>query len=204
MPYTYDNTTGQYFDGDRVVPPVEQLRAIEKVIDDTKLRLAVLGQRRAEGTMPTLDWRIAVQNELKRAHIAAALVAHGGVNNLDPSTRGFVGSRLRTQYDFLSRLALDTGPGNFDGRAMTRLAMYASAAHNTYEAIRRRDAQTRGQAFERNLIDPAAAHCGECVDLTGRGWVPVGTLPEPGSRTCLTNCRCSLEYSVDQPVGATA
>ena len=45
--------------------------ALDRIVANTQDRLAVLGQRRAEG-MDTLAWRLQTQQVLKDAHIGAA------------------------------------------------------------------------------------------------------------------------------------
>jgi hypothetical protein len=33
-----------------------------------------------------------------------------------------------------------------------------------------------------------------CIEEAQKGWQPIGTLSVVGSRTCLSNCRCSFSY----------
>jgi hypothetical protein len=173
--------------------------ALDELVAATQDRLAVLGQRRADG-MNTLDWRIAVQSVLKDAHITAAGVAKGGYENLDKSTTGFVGARLREQYGFLSGLALDTAPGDFNGQAMARLSQYgAGAVRGTASAVTRRDAGDGAQ--ERNVLG-GGNNCDECPSLSELGWVEAGSLPEIGERECHGNCSCEIEVRETADVGA--
>jgi hypothetical protein len=174
---------------------------IDLLVLATQEHLAVIGQRRAGGAIDTLAFRIQVQQVLKDSHLTAAALARGGFDNLDRSTLGFVGSRLREQYSFLSGLALDTRPGDFDGRAMARLAQYGNGAvRGTASAVRRRDAGTEAQ--EQNVLGGGAASCDECIALSDQGPVPIGTLPEIGSRTCCGNCNCSIEIVAAAEIGA--
>ena len=55
--------------------------ALDTIVAHTQARLAVLGQRRAEG-LDTLTWRLQVQGVLTDAHIGAAALSKGGVENL--------------------------------------------------------------------------------------------------------------------------
>lgn len=172
---------------------------LDLLVTATQSRLAVLGQRRAEG-MTTAEWRLAVQGALKDSHIAAAALARGGWENLDKSTLGFVGSRLRSEYAHLSGLALDTRPGDFDGRALARLAQYGGGAvRGTESAVRRRDAGA--EAEERNVLGSSNS-CEECPGLSDLGWQPIGTLPEIGSRECRGNCSCTIEVRTAVGEGA--
>lgn len=174
--------------------------ALDKIVAATQDRLAVLGQRRAEG-MNTLDWRVATQQVLKDAHLGAAALSRGGFDKLSKSDLGAVGARLRFQYDRLSVLALDTAPGAFGAQAMARLAMYGSAPRGTFYDVTRRTAQADGEQETRNALG-AADHCAECEAETARGWVPADEMSLPGERQCLSRCACDLEFR-PAAVGAT-
>ena len=168
-----------------VAPPT----VLARLVTATQDRLAVLGQRRAEG-MNTAEWRLAVQGVLKDSHIASAALSKGGFENLTKQDLGFIGSRLRGQYDFLSKFALDTRPGAFDGRDMARLAQYGNGAvRGTGSAILRRE---NADGEELNVTSGGAS-CDECSALEAQGWVAAGSLPEIGERTCAGNCNCSIE-----------
>jgi hypothetical protein len=115
---------------------------------------------------------------------------------MSQSDWGWTGQQLRQQYGFLRNFAQDIAAGKqpMDGRVVARAAMYAEAARGTMRGMQRRQAQLVGKQQERNILGVSDRHCGECVDCSGRGWVPIGTLPTPGSRTCLSNCHCRLDY----------
>jgi hypothetical protein len=201
--WTFDPTTGRYADGrGALVPAARVTAALDRVIADTQAQLAVLGQRRAEG-MNTAEWRLAVQGVLKQGHVTAGALAHGGLDQLDPSTRGFLGARLRGQYSYLSGLALDTAPGDFSGADMARLGQYAGALRGTYSGVWRRDAEGRGEDQEKNELG-GANNCEECPALSDQGWVPLGSLPEIGSRACHGNCSCAIQTRAAVDAGVEA
>ena len=166
--------------------------ALDRIVANTQDRLAVLGQRRAEG-MDTLAWRLQTQQVLKDAHIGAAALSKGGFEHLTRSDLGVIGARLRFQYDRLAVLGLDTAPGTFGGQAMARLAMYGAAARGTFQAMNQRSALAEGLAQCRNVLS-AVESCDACLSETARGWVPSAEMSLPGERTCLANCQCSLEF----------
>jgi hypothetical protein len=203
--WTFDPTTGRYADGrGALVPAARVTAALDRVIADTQTQLAVLGQRRAEG-MNTAEWRLAVQGVLKQGHVTAGALAHGGLDQLDPSTRGFIGARLRSQYSYLSGLALDTAPGDFSGADMARLGQYGNAAiRGTFSGVMRRDAEGRGEDEERNVLGGSSASCEECIALADAGWVPLGSTPELGSRTCAGNDNCVIETRSAAAAGVEA
>lgn len=167
---------------------------LEQLVSATQARLAVLGQARADGTIDGLTFRGQVQGVLKDAHITSAALARGGFENLDRSTTGFVGARLRSEYSHLAVLVLDTNLDGFDGRAAARLAQYGNGAiRGTESAVRRRDAVAAGHDQERNVTSGGVASCDQCLALAALGWVEAGTIPEIGSRTCAGNDACTIE-----------
>jgi hypothetical protein len=165
---------------------------LDALVAATQDRLAVLGQRRALG-MATAEWRLEVQNVLKQAHIAAAALGVGGWDALDRGTTGLVGSRLRGQYDYLAQFALQVPGGDtFGPQALARLAQYGEGAvRGTASAVARRGAAAGSQ--ERNISRGSVRACDQCQGLSALGLVPLGTLPEVGTRTCAGNCRCVIE-----------
>jgi hypothetical protein len=165
---------------------------LDKIVAATQDRLAVLGQRRAEG-MDTLAWRLQTQAVLKDSHIAAAALARGGFDNLTKADYGVIGSRLRFQYDRLAVLGLDTAPGAFGARDMARLAMYGAAARGTAADMTHRGAVAEGAAECQNVLGGGES-CDECLAETARGWVAADDMSLPGERTCLSNCQCTLDY----------
>jgi hypothetical protein len=68
---------------------------------------------------------------------------------------------------------------------------YAQAGAVTYEAIQAREAASRGQTEERNVLH-AAESCSQCRTLAAAGWVALGTLPPVGARICRGQCRCTI------------
>lgn len=168
--------------------------ALAEIVDATTGRLAVLTRQRLDGTLDTLGWRSALQQELRSAHVAATALAHGGLPALGPRERGWVGGQLRAQYDYLSGFALDLAQGTLsDAQALARAALYAEATHGTYSAAHQRVQVAAGMTEARNVLG-AAQHCSECPSLSARGWVPVQSMPPPGARACGPRCRCALEY----------
>lgn len=107
-----------------------------------------------------------------------------------------------------------------EAQAINRVGMYGQAGYQTFEEVRRNSHKravappepvtpggappsAKGTALfieERNILDPLAEHCKDgdytlgCVEVTASGWQPIGTLPEPGTRTCVSRCRCFMQY----------
>jgi hypothetical protein len=204
MAYTWDGRRGRYLDDGDLVPADAVRAALRTVVTDSADRLAVLAERFRDGRLDVIAWREAVRQELRTSYGVAASLAQGGVRQMGPSERGVLSGVLREQYGWLDQFALDATTGRVDPQSdafLARARLYAGQAHQTYEVFARRGAEGRGHTQERNVLG-TADHCAECQALTARGWVPLGSLPLPGSRTCLGNCACTLETGAGAEVAA--
>ncbi len=183
------------------------LDARGNVVPDTTIRKAVEGftrlagahmreytQALQAGTITVEQWRALMRRDVKLAHSAAAIIAHGGREQMTPSDWGWVGQRVRQQYEYLTRFAngLVAREIPLDGRVVRRAGLYAESAKLTFEAMRSRDAQAAGFDQERNILGKNERHCKECPILADAGWVPAGSLPPIGERECRLGCRCVI------------
>lgn len=152
------------------------------------------------GSLSLDGWYAAMRQSVKLVHMWAAAAAKGGWAQLSPTDYGTVGGLVRFHYGRLSAFAEQIAARlPLDGRAEVRVKMYAQAARNTYHGIELGVVTQAGYTQERNILDPAAESCAECIELTALDWVPVGTNPRPGNRLCLVGCRCRLEFRIPPP-----
>jgi hypothetical protein len=94
-----------------------------------------------------------------------------------------------------------------------RSGLYAAATNTTYEATKR-NSHVRAKSpdgkplflFERSILSDAVLdHCYDtehtegCVEAAAAGWVPIGTLPLPGLRTCRMACVCEMRHTLVPP-----
>lgn len=177
--------------------PHEARAGVEAVIVVAAERMKASSEAFRAGKSSAADWSRAHLAQIKAVHIAAALAAYGGRSAMTPAKWGVVGQIIRREYGYSKLFLLDVleGRQRQNGRMDARAAMYASAARSTYTAITRREAYDSGMRYERNELGPTDASCRECLQQTALGWVPLGTLSQPGTRTCLAHCRCSLSFS---------
>jgi hypothetical protein len=192
--HTWDADVGQYRTAaGRLVPEVTVRAAVERIVGATEDRVLTLTRQRLTGGLDTLGWRTAIQTELRSAHVAATALARGGLGNLTAAERGWVGSRLRGEYTYLSGFALELGTLS-DAQALARARQYAHGVQGTYYAARQRERQAAGYGAERRVLG-AARHCADCIAHAGQGWQPIGTLPPPGQACqCRSRCRCVMEF----------
>lgn len=85
-----------------------------------------------------------------------------------------------------------------DGRFVNRAKMYAQAGRHTYEETRRSDMMTAGMTEARS-IRHSGDSCYGCKTQAAIGWQPILQLVPIGTRDCLRNCKCTVQYRKFNP-----
>jgi len=194
--FVWDERIARFRDArGRLVREADVRAALDRTIAAADDRLGALADALRSRTIPVREWERRMREVVKDAHLRATMAGRGGVLQLTAADYGRVGAECRRQYALLRRFrrAIEQGEQPLDGRFLRRMRMYADAARRTYHDVEAREKVRRGYGEYRNVLG-AADHCGGCLAATARGWVPVGTLPPIGSRTCLASCRCSFAY----------
>ncbi|HSW63417.1 MAG TPA: hypothetical protein VLH56_08915 [Dissulfurispiraceae bacterium] len=153
------------------------------------------------GDITLREWHLGMERTIKNIHVASAAAARGGWAQMSKSDWGWVGQRVRFQYEKLDAFArqIEAGTVKLNGRFLARADMYGQAGRATFEEMRRRYGRIFKDAVrERRVLSPIADHCtaGQrpgCMDLAARGWQSIGVLPPIGAATCLTHCKCRWE-----------
>lgn len=200
-PYTYDPKTGRYRGAaGRFVRGAQVKDYTLAVFDRAAGNARVLAQQLQRGEISLAEWQLAMRDEVKRTTLTAAAAANGGWSNLSPADYGRVGRWLaqgprggRGQYAYLADFARQIGEGlPLDGRFVRRAEMYARQANAFYERERARAREIMGYDEIRNLRHSRDS-CAGCVSETAKGWQKVTGYRYPGSRDCLSSCRCSSQ-----------
>lgn len=210
MNYTWDSEKRLYLDASGAVVPEEKVRSW---IDDFAAALALLFMGRARNVLETLieieinatafrdavaNWNNLTRADLTGGHIAAVVVAYGGFNVIAPENFAIAERETQVQLSFWDNFVAGvlTGAVQFDGSFVSRTGMYADAIYSTYiKAVRQREIKA-GMTEERNILGDAN-HCtgdNSCIKQSQRGWVAIGSLVAVGERTCLSRCRCWLDF----------
>ncbi len=171
-------------------------QAVDEVIASSANLMRAMTEQLQTNAITLADWQAGMMGQMKLLHLGAAMIGRGGRAQMDQSDWGWTGQRLRQQYGYLRAMATEMAIGGtpMDGRLVARAAMYAEAARGTQRGMMGRVAMQNGRDEERNALGASDRSCGECVGCTSQGWVPIGTLTAIGSRTCLSRCKCSMQY----------
>lgn len=194
--FSWSEAAGRYRDRStgRFVPETEVRAGVDALVDHARARVQQAASDLRENRITPAEFQTVLHQTIRDTHIAAAMAAYGGRDAMTPERWGYVGSRIKEQYQYGRRFVSEIINGNqpMNGRLDVRAGMYAEAGRVTYEAVKAREGRRRGFAEERNVLH-AQESCRQCLELAGRGWVEAGTLPPVGSRLCLSRCRCQIE-----------
>lgn len=193
--FRFNPKSGRYHGVDgRFVSNARLRSGVDAAVDLAADRMGGLAAQLRAGDITVERFQAEMYRHVKDVHVANALAAYGGRDQMNPSRWGYVGARVRGEYGFVRRMVDDIISGKqpmtraLDARARS----YANAGRITFEVVQAREAAGRGQAEERNILH-ASESCAECRGLASRGWVARGTLPMVGARTCGRHCRCTVE-----------
>lgn len=204
MSFSWDSTEYQYRDHiGRLVPRPAVRQALDDVLDDVADEIEVVSTELTKASEEEDDddkfawWLHSMQGHIKTANVIAGMLAVGGLSQLTDETRRTTGDRILTQYEFLRDFADEIRDGlTLDERFVGRSKMYGLSGTGTFEELTRRGMKVVGYTEERRHL-ASVRPCTMCISYAGRGWVPIGTLPNIGEEcVCMSNCKCSFEYRI--------
>jgi hypothetical protein len=170
--------------------------AVDTVIDAQTVKMRSLAQSLVNREIALSDWQMQSAALLKALHVALGLAANGGLANTSNADLGYIASRIKEQYKYLNKMALQIRKGEqpLDGTLVARAELYTQAGRALYENVVGRAAVNSGATEERSVLGPAD-HCQDCVGEAAKGWQPIGSLIPIGERQCLANCHCTMQYA---------
>ena len=176
----------------RLVPAEAVTGSLARVMEGLTSEVYAASVARAT---PVDEWALRMAGISATSALVAGAFAAGGWARLDV-VRGDIEAHLSSELSYLDTFADDVAAGRVarDGRFVRRAMLYGAAGWGFYMLLRGREARRRGYGEERNVLDPGAEHCQECVGETDKGWQPLGELIPIGGRQCLSGCRCRMEY----------
>ncbi len=80
------------------------------------------------------------------------------------------------------------------GQTPSRAQMYMESVYATHEnSVGDREADS-GIVSGRRICEEDEASCDECVAAASEDYIPLAEITDIGSLTCLSNCRCTIEF----------
>lgn len=177
----------------RFVPRSAVRATLDVVLDKQMARVRAMSESLASGSTTLPEWRQGMVQAIKTAHLEGVAVARGGWAQLTDDHYQWTGQRVAGQLHYLENFSqqIATGEQAPEGIA-ARAEMYIESGRASHREQERLMGAEQGFTEERNFLGSSRETCSECAGLYGLGWVPIGTLPDVGSRQCLSRCRCSI------------
>lgn len=196
MAFTFDDRAGRYRNGaGRFVSEARVRAVIDDIADAASERLAQASARLLAGDLSLAAWQIEAQQIIRTSHVAAAMLAHGGAEQMSFAKFGAIGPVVKSEYLYLRQFAEQIADGRqpLNGSLTARARQYGQASRAHFERIRTEAQQQRGFQSCRNRLH-AGESCSQCKAESARGWVAIGDLVPVGQRICRAQCKCSVEF----------
>lgn len=179
----------------RIIGQTQMVEKRNEFVEAQKAEVVKLVNRMADRDITWNQWVREMQTVIRQTHMDLLALGSGGRGQVTQKQWDDLAFKtLPTQYDFLKDFSQKILDGDYSRLQVVLYAQqYIGTAAASYDNGRRGASKQAGFTQERNILG-LADHCDQCRDLAGRGWVPIGTLPPPGTRECLGNCRCHLEF----------
>jgi hypothetical protein len=196
MPFVWHEKEGRYRDDKgRWIPKGEVRKALDQTLAALKVESNTLADQLKAGTLDLADWHAAMRKIVKRTHAIGHMAAVGGKARMTPSELGQLGARVKAQYQYLNNFRVEIASGTASLESVAaRARLYIQAGSQTFEAKSTDVAEQVGYTEMRRQLN-ATRSCDSCISYAAAGWVPIGTLPNPGADCeCQSGCKCTVEY----------
>jgi hypothetical protein len=204
-PFVWDAQSRRYIHlASRRYVPYTEIRdqAIEPLIQSSKAAQRALSTRLQTRDSSLVEWQRGMLDQVKQTQVAAALASNGGDSNSSQTDYKKIAALILVLLLLLQGFAndLEEGTQPLNGILLVRSDLYASAARDIFEEVRRHGMAVYFGAVQERRRLGIAEHCHTdrdlegCVELHDLGWVPINTLPRLGQTPCRTNCKCHFQY----------
>jgi hypothetical protein len=198
--YEFDKTSQRYrnLSTGRYLSEATVREITNKRIDQVIKDISVIGNLLANGKISVATWESGTRDALKQLHVQQYLLGIGGQKNMTQRDYGIIGNQLQKQYQYLNGFANDLiNKGMTVRQFEIRLQLYANSSRQAYERGKLESHKKEGFKWERRRRTKTES-CDPCIQYEARGWVAIGTNPEPTQECdCQANCGCYKEYSKD-------
>jgi hypothetical protein len=179
---------------ERRLAPEQSRRLLHGVVAAVRPVVLSVTDALIAGSLRLAGWFRSMRDALVPGYFAGALAV---LDDPDPPPADVAAivAEANRQVGYLGRFRGEiAAAAHLLGPAtLARAAMYGDAPWAVAMNVQRAEKIRDGLKLEYNQLG-ISDHCPDCIAQTLRKWVPIGTLIEPGSRQCLTRCRCWLEY----------
>jgi hypothetical protein len=195
MSFQWNPKTKEYLDSRGKAIPPKQIRSyIEAARANGKAKIQQLAQSYVDGRISLSSFVTQARPLYVGAHSAAAQIGAGGRSQMTSKLNGRLGNLIKFQDKRFKTLWLSLEQGEISKEsAVSRAGNFIESITGSYEAMRQGVMIDGGFKEALNVLG-AERNCDECSSLSGQGFIPIEEMTPIGSRTCLFNCNCEIEF----------
>jgi hypothetical protein len=181
------------------VTDADKVIYMRRVSNEAQLRMRKLTQRVIAGTLLLSGWYVGMRSLMKALYLIGLYLA---VTDPEENADAWFYLLVLPQFVHFDGFYNDLRDGRQfrDGTAMARAGQYGRAGNAFYQNVGLFFASRRGMRQGRRILGPTEDHCHDtnerqgCLELAGKGWIPLGDMVPIGDASCYSNCLCTLEY----------
>jgi hypothetical protein len=176
---------------ERRLSPEQGRRIVRRLIADAGALIRSATDALVAGVLRLGPWFGAMRDALLPRHFAASFAV---LNHPEPPPADLdaIAAESRRQVGYLERFRgeLVTAQQLLSG-ATARATLYAHALWSLAQKVAGAKAKRDGYSFMMNVLGISDS-CGDCLDQTSRGWMPIDDphVISIGDRQCHVNCKC--------------
>jgi hypothetical protein len=197
----WDPIKRRYVDSNgRVLSESEVRAAVDEYVQSVQDGIDSKVAEYAAGTITVAALFAWLDEELTAMHGAAGSIAYGGLDQMGEREWRRIEDKLTEEMLYLHNFKQDVQSGAIAGEEVSpagisaRARMYADAGYSQYAGqVKAREADAGAVGVRRVCLEDEAS-CQECVDLASEDYVPLSEITDIGDATCLSNCRCYMEF----------
>jgi hypothetical protein len=184
-------------------------RQVKKQVEDYVKHEVIWARREATKVVTDLvsdySFFFKMEQKVEAWHKVTGTIAYGGRAQMDEERWARLEKIITREQEFLARFHNELkGVSEIPEGVVNRAGMYPNAAYATYEnQLVQREADN-GVVLGRRICAEDEASCEECVSAATEEFIPLSEIPDIGSLTCITNCRCEIEFDVEGVQFATS
>ncbi len=197
MAITFDETRGLFKSDKGIYITREAVRAeITRLQAEISKESTRISRLLFKGDMTLVDWQFGMLELVKKGHVMASAIGHGGRSRMTEARWGKVGGKLQYEYRSLNQFArqIEQGRVILEAQMVRRANLYAIGIRASYYAGEIAVAKAAGFTKSQRVLH-ALETCTECREWNSKGPVPIDSQPAIGQLKCGQFCRCTLEYT---------
>lgn len=195
MPTEWDKKARRFIRDGKPVPPESVRRFVVDTVEAAKGRMESIAKGYLDSRNSAALYTEMLE-EIRSMHVALAMVAQGGREQMTNSSWARVGNVIKSERGYLRGFERDVANGKqSDAQILARAIQYAESSYKTYEnSVLQREKES-GTAYARRVLDSGADHCEDCPSLATEEFLRITEVAEIGDSSCSGRCRCYLEFA---------